>query len=52
MVQTKAMWLVYVDGNGDRHFQPWRDVVSVGTLIDPDTGEDMETVGWTTEAPA
>lgn len=46
------MWLVYVDAHGGRHFQPWHDVVSVGTLIDPDTGEDMETVGWTTEAPA
>lgn len=44
------MWLVYVDSVGTYHYQPWRDVTSVGTLIDADTGDDMELVGWTVDA--
>lgn len=47
-MNTSDMWLVYVAANGDKHFQPWRDVTSAGTLIDPETGDDMEMVGWTT----
>ena len=38
--------LVYVDENGDRHYQPVGDVTQVGTLIDSETGDDMELVGW------
>lgn len=52
MIETRAMWLAYVDRDGGRHYQPWQDVTEVGTLIDPDSGDDMEMVGWTTTAPA
>lgn len=51
MVETRGMWLVYVDFNGNRHYQPWQDLTSAGTLIDPESGDDMEVVGWTTAAP-
>lgn len=44
------MWLIYADANGERHYQPWQDVATAGTLIDGD-GDDMELVGWTTVAP-
>lgn len=46
---TTPMFLVYADESGERHFQSWADLVSVGTLIDPETGEDMECVGWCLE---
>lgn len=49
---TSDMWLVYVsDDNQQRYFQPWQDLVSFGTLIDPDTGNDMDLLGWTTIDP-
>ena len=50
-VSTASMWLVYVDDNGGQHHQPWQDLVEAGTLIDPDTGDDMTVVGWTTTEP-
>lgn len=43
---TTHMHLVYRDSEGNLHEQPWQDVVEVGTLIDPETGDDMEIVGW------
>ena len=46
---TGAMWLIYHDRHGRPHYQHWRDLPEAGTLIDPDDGEDMELVGWTTE---
>jgi hypothetical protein len=46
---TSDMWLIYVDTNGDQHCQHWRDLVDVGTLIDPETGDDMDIIGWITE---
>jgi hypothetical protein len=46
-MNTSDMYLVYKDDNGDYHRQHWKDVVVVGTLIDPETGDDMEIVGWT-----
>lgn len=52
MIKTGGMWLVYVDAHGDNHFQPWQDLEESGTLIDPESGEDMEMVGWTTTPPA
>ena len=44
------MWLVYADDEGDWHYQPWQDLTESGTLIDQDTGNDMEMIGWTTQA--
>lgn len=46
---TSEMYLVYRDGSGSLHPQPWDDLFYSGTLIDPDTGDDMDIVGWTTE---
>jgi hypothetical protein len=43
-----SMWLVYADTEGGKHYQPWQDLEESGTLIDPETGEDMEMIGWTT----
>lgn len=36
--------LVYVDVLGTEYRQSAADIVEVGTLIDPDTGDDMELV--------
>lgn len=38
--------LVYRAENGLTYTQPLEDVSEVGTLIDPDTGEDMEMIGF------
>lgn len=47
-MNTSDMFLVYRDETGILHTQHWSDLVEIGTLIDPDTGDDMELVGWTT----
>ena len=44
------MWLIYVDDNGERHHQHWRDISEVGNLID-EFGNDMDLIGWTTINP-
>ncbi|MCK0441264.1 hypothetical protein MUG78_17840 [Gordonia alkaliphila] len=49
--QSSAMWLVYVDEGGGHHYQPWGDLTEAGTLIDPENGDDMDLIGWTTELP-
>ncbi len=41
---TGPMFLVYEDENGERHFQPWQDLVTQGTLTDENG--DLEIVGW------
>ncbi len=48
-IETSDMWLVYEDSSGNKHYQPWTDLVECGTLIDPESDEDMEMIGWTTE---
>lgn len=45
-VRSDDMELVYRDADGNEHRQPWREVSEVGTLIDPETGDDMELGGW------
>lgn len=50
-MKCSDMWLIYVDDNNNRHYQHWRDVAEVGSLIDPESGEDMDLLGWTTERP-
>lgn len=46
------MWLVYEkDSEGTQAHQPYQDLVEAGTLIDPNTGDDLEIVGWTTCKP-
>ncbi|MCV7174842.1 hypothetical protein [Mycolicibacterium sphagni] len=49
-MKATPMWLVYADEHGERHYQPWADVATAGTLSDDD-GEDMELIGWTDIAP-
>ena len=48
MKRTDEMYLVYQDEAGSHHYQYWADVQEVGTLCDPETGDDMELVGWVT----
>ena len=50
-ITTRPMWLVYKDDEGSKHYQPYADITSAGTLIDPETGDDMELVGWTDREP-
>jgi len=45
------MWLVYRASDGRTIQQPWQDIQDVGTLIDPDSGEDRAMLGWTATAP-
>lgn len=52
MIQTGAMFLVYVSESGETVLQPWQDVDVSGTPIDPETDREMELVGWTVEAPS
>jgi hypothetical protein len=47
-VQTADMWLVYRDSKGHKHYQSWREIVDAGSLVDPDTDDDMDVIGWTT----
>lgn len=49
MTNTEDMWLVYRDSQGHEHLQLWSDIPEVGGLIEWDTGDDMELIGWTTE---
>lgn len=41
-----SMIIVYTDENGHLYDQLLSDLPDVGTLIDPDTGDDMEIVGY------
>jgi hypothetical protein len=41
--------LIYKDESGQTHEQPLGDLVEVGTLIDPDTGDDMPVIGAVVE---
>ncbi len=53
MIETRDMWLVYVDQHGENHYQHWDELVTCGTLVEPDSADDdMEMVGWTTTPPA
>ena len=45
MYDTKDIILIYVDSEGNTHSQVLADVFEVGTLIDPETGDDMVAIG-------
>lgn len=45
-VRTDDMELVYRDAEGSEHRQAWQNISEVGTLIDSETGNDMELDGW------
>ncbi|SEC65354.1 Uncharacterised protein (plasmid) [Tsukamurella tyrosinosolvens] len=49
-IHTGPMWLVYRSDTGKYFAQLWGEVPTAGGLIDPDTGDDLEVVGWTTNA--
>lgn len=38
--------LIYEDTNGTKYEQPAIDLTDIGTLIDPETGEDLELIGY------
>lgn len=44
--------LVYEAEDGSRHEQYPEELVESGTLIDPDTGEDMALIGYSHRVPA
>ena len=41
-MNTSNTYLRYLDENKDEHFQSVADLMSVGILIDADSGNDME----------
>lgn len=41
-----SMLIVYTDENGCLYDQPLSDLPDVGTLIDPDSGDDMAIIGY------
>lgn len=43
-----ALVLVYRSEAGEYYEQPATDLIIAGTLIDPETGDDMDLVGWRT----
>lgn len=50
-IQTSAMWIVYESETGELFYQPYTDLVEAGTLIEPETGDDMPILGWATALP-
>lgn len=42
--KPEDVFAIYVDSKGHEHAQPVGDMVDAGTLIDPDTDDDMEIV--------
>lgn len=49
MQPISKLTLVYRGSDGILYTQPGEDIVSSGTLIDPDTDEDMELIGFDIE---
>lgn len=45
-VSIDKLVLVYEDSAGELHRQPGPYLMSEGTLVDPDTDEDMPLVGF------
>ena len=45
MYNIEDIVLIYVDSEGRTHEQVLADVFEVGTLIDPETGDDMFALG-------
>lgn len=46
MNELTDLVLVYRGKNGTEYEQPLADIQEVGTLIDPDDGDDLELIGW------
>lgn len=43
----ESLRIIYTDEKGCLYTQPLSDLPDSGTLVDPDTGDDMEIVGYT-----
>ena len=43
----ESIQIIYTDEKGCLYTQPLSDLPDSGTLVDPDTGDDMEIVGYT-----
>ena len=43
----ESLQIIYTDEKGCLYTQPLSDLPNSGTLVDPDTGDDMEIVGYT-----
>lgn len=43
----ESLQIIYTDDKGCLYTQPLSDLPDSGTLVDPDTGDDMEIVGYT-----
>lgn len=43
----ESLQIIYTDGKGCLYTQPLSDLPDSGTLVDPDTGDDMPIVGYT-----
>lgn len=46
MNDLSQIMLQYRAEDGTTHTQPLSDITEAGTLIDPETGDDLELVGW------
>lgn len=52
MHNTSTMHLIYQNSEGQQFSQHWRDLTEMGTLDDPETGEDLELIGWHSDTAA
>lgn len=48
---TSHITLIYVSESGEEYTQPLADITDAGTLIDPETGDDMVLIGWEYTGP-
>ena len=40
--EPEQVELIYIDSHGPEHSQFVSELIEIGTLIDPDTGDDMD----------
>ncbi len=52
MYNTSTMHLIYQNHKGQEFSQHWLDLTEMGTLVDPETGEDLELIGWHSDTTA
>lgn len=52
MHSTNPMFLIYQNPDGRLFLQDWRELTQMGTLVDPETGEYLELIGWHSDTTA
>ena len=52
MHNTSTMHLIYQNPQGQEFSQHWQDLTEMGTLVDPETGDDLELIGWHSDTAA